>query len=308
MISKQARIWTGYGAALLATIIWAGNFVAARALADKIPPCELNFWRWLVALIAILPFALPHIKKDLQILRNNFAYFSLMGFIGVTLLNVFIYTAGQTTPSLNMALIMPTTPIVIIILARIIYHLPITFSRLTGMLIALSGIIFLVSKGKWEKLIKLDFTSGDIWTICGMLCFAVFSLFTKKRPANITSIGFNTIIFALGLVYCLPLVFMEKALIQSPPFTWEAFWGILYSGIGCSTIGFWLWTVGIDRIGPVAAGIVYYSLPVYAALMGWIILDEKIVSAQITGGIMIIAGIVCASLPKRHNEITQSRK
>lgn len=47
----------GYGSALLATVIWSGNFVVARALATLIPPWQCNFWRWLVALLVLLPFA-----------------------------------------------------------------------------------------------------------------------------------------------------------------------------------------------------------------------------------------------------------
>ena len=51
------RISQGYAAALAATVIWSGNFVVARAVADMIPPWQCNFWRWLVALLALLPFA-----------------------------------------------------------------------------------------------------------------------------------------------------------------------------------------------------------------------------------------------------------
>ena len=138
----------GYGSALLATIIWSGNFVVARALATLIPPWQCNFWRWLVALAVLLPFAWRHLKRDWPGIRRPWLYLSLMAVLGVTLMNTLIYKAGQTTESLNMALLVPTAPIVILLFSRIIYGEPITPRRLAGMLVVLAGVIILVSQGR----------------------------------------------------------------------------------------------------------------------------------------------------------------
>lgn len=295
--------FSGYLSALLATIIWSGNFVVARAFAPDLPPCQFNFWRWLIAFIAILPFAIPALGKEWGVLKANFAYLSLMGLLGVTLMNTFIYKAGQSAESLNMALLMPATPIVILILARIFYHELISGKRLIGMLIAMAGIIILICKGSWQKLAALDFTSGDIWTLGCMLCFAFYSLLMRKRPENITPVVFNAAVFGLGLAYALPLVGVELYCLPAPSFSWPLFGGLLYAGIGCSTLAFWLWTLGIDRIGPVKAGIVYYSLPLFAAIMSTTILGEKVVAVQVIGGLLIISGIFIASLPSHSSRL-----
>lgn len=46
---------SGYLLALLAVVIWSGNFVVARAVADMIPPWQCNFWRWFTAFVTICP-------------------------------------------------------------------------------------------------------------------------------------------------------------------------------------------------------------------------------------------------------------
>ena len=171
----------GYGMALLATVIWSGNFVVARAVADMIPPWQCNFWRWVVAFVVCLPFAWRHIREDAPLLLRHWRYVSLMSLLGVSLMNTFFYKAGQTTPSLNMALIAPTAPIIILLLSRIIYGEPISPRRLGGM-------------------------------------------------------------------------------------------------------------------GVVRAGIVYYSLPLYAALAAWLVLGEAVIPAQVVGGLLIVGGIVTATL------------
>lgn len=301
------NLFAGYGAAFFATVIWSGNFIVSRLLASSIPPCQLNFWRGVVAFAVLLPFALPHLREDIISLRRHKLYFSIMALLGGTLMNIFIYTAGHSTSSLNMSLIMPATPVVILILARLVYKTRITFFRVAGMGMALMGILFLVSEGDFNKFQLLDFSHGDLWTICGMMTFAFFSLFQKQRPDKISSLGFNVIIFALGSLFSLPLIIYEMLTLPLPHFSLKIAGGILYTGIGCSAVAFWLWTIGIDKIGPVAAGVVYYSLPVYTAIMAHFILAEKISTAQLIGGGMIIAGILLTSArPLRKKPVPDS--
>lgn len=285
----------GYGAALLATMIWAGNFVAARALAWAIPPLQFNFWRWVIAFAVILPFAIPHLRADWPIFRAHFGYMSLMALLGVTLMNAFIYQAGHSTESLNMALLMPASPLVVLVLARVFYAEPIRPGRLAGMLCAMCGILVLISRGSWQTLLALEVRPGDLWTMGCMLSFALYSLLMRKRPKDISPSGFNALVFGLGLVYALPMIALEMYFLPLPRFSLPLLTGLLYAGVGCSALAFWLWTVGIDRVGPVRASIIYYSLPLFAAIMARIVLDETVSFAQILGGALITAGIFAAT-------------
>ncbi len=290
----------GYGSALLATIIWSGNFVVARALAGLIPPWQCNFWRWLVALVVVLPFAWGHLKRDWPGIRRHWPYLSLMAVLGVTLMNTLIYKAGQSTESLNMALLVPTAPIVILIMSRVLYGEPITPRRLAGMLLVLAGVIILVSRGDWQRLAALRINSGDFWALGGALCFGLYSLFMRRRSGDVSPLGFNVATFTLGLLYSLPFTVAEVCLLPRPALSPALLTGILYAGVGCSFLSFWFWTLAVDRIGPVRAGIVYYSLPVFAAAASVLVLGEHIVPAQIAGGALVIGGILAATLALPH--------
>lgn len=118
----------------------------------------------------------------------------------------------------------------------------------------------------------------------------------RRRPAGISAFGFNAALFALGLLCALPFTLAEAVLLPLPQATTPVVVSVLYTGIGCSFLSFWLWTLAIDRIGPVRAGIVYYSLPVFAAAASVVILGEAIVRAQIVGGALVIGGILAATL------------
>lgn len=289
----------GYGMALLATVIWSGNFVVARAVADMIPPWQCNFWRWMTAFVVCLPFAWRDLRRDMPLLRRHWRYLSLMSLLGVTLMNTFFYKAGQTTPSLNMALIAPTAPVIILLLSRIIYGEPISPRRLAGMCVVMLGIVVLVSRGDWQRLAELRFAGGDVWSLGGALSFGLYSLFVRARPAGLSTLGFSAATFGLGSLFCLPAVLAEMHALPSVVWNREVIIGVLYAGVGCSFGSFSLWTRAIACIGPVRAGIVYYSLPVYAALAAWLVLGERVSPAQIVGGLLIVGGIVTATLQTR---------
>ena len=286
-------------AALAATMLWAGNFVVARGIAHDIPPIQLNFWRWVLAFLCILPLALPKLRADLPAIRRHWRYLTAMAFVGVAALNACIYKAGQTTESLNMALLVPTAPVIIIILSRIVYSEPITPRRLVGVFVVLLGVVELVSRGDWQHIASLKFMAGDLWALAGAICFGVYSLFIRKRPAAISIEGFNAAMFGLGLVLLLPAMLFEVVLLPRPVWNTHVVLGVLYAGIGCSFAAYLLWTKAIASIGPVLAGIVYYSLPLFTAIESLLLLGERISLSHLVGGGLIVFGIMLATLDLR---------
>lgn len=289
----------GYLCALAATVIWAGNFVLARGVAHEIPPIQLNFWRWVLALACILPMALPKLRADWPAVKRHWRYLVFMALVGVSCLNTLIYKAGQTTQSLNMALLVPTAPILIIILSRLVYGEPITYRRLAGVGVVLLGVLELISRGDWRHLAAVTFTPGDLWALAGAACFAVYSLFVRKRSADISIEGFNAAMFAAGTVLMLPALAWEAAVMPAPVWNGRVLIAVAYAGVGCSFAAYLLWTRAIASIGPVLSGIVYYSLPLFAAVESVLILDERVALFHVLGGGLIIAGILIATVERR---------
>jgi drug/metabolite transporter (DMT)-like permease len=288
----------GYLAALGATILWAGNFVLARGVAHEIPPVQLNFWRWTLALACVLPLALPRLRTDWPGMRKNWPYLAAMAFVGVAAVNTLIYKAGQTTQSLNMALLVPTAPIIIIVLSRMVYGEPVTYRRLCGVCVVLAGVLTLLSRGDWRRLAAVAFTPGDVWALGGAACFAVYSLFIRNRPPAVSIEGFNAAMFAAGLVLMLPGLAWEAAVLPPPVWSAPVVAAVLYAGVGCSFAAYLLWTKAIAAIGPVPAGMVYYSLPLFAAVESVVVLNERIALFHLLGGGLIVAGILIATVDR----------
>ncbi len=289
----------GYVMAFAAVIIWAGNFVVARAIAASIPPIQMNFWRWVVAFVCILPFALRSWRHDWPIMKNHLPYLAAYGLVSVTLLNSFVYAAGATSSSINIVLFVPSAPIIIMLLSRIFCGEAITWRRFAGLCIIITGICLLVSRGNIDNLLQMRISIGDIFSIAGVICFGIFSFITRYRPQHISVTSFLAITFGFGILLILPALFWE--MYTYPPTVWEGsvLFGIVYAGIGCSSVAYLFWTKAIDAIGPVAAGMIYYSIPLFTALEGVLILGEDVTLVHILGGALMLSGMAITTIPKK---------
>src|SRR5882672_9182567 len=116
----QPKIFLGISLAVLATLIWSGNFIIARGVIRGIPPVALAFYRWLLASIIIFPFAIRQFKIEWPIVKQSWKYLFWVALSGVALFNTFVYIGAHYTSAINLALIGTTSsPIMSIIMARI---------------------------------------------------------------------------------------------------------------------------------------------------------------------------------------------
>ena len=185
MNNARQQALSGYLFALGATAIWSGNFIVARGLSDIVPPISLAFWRWVVAVIAFLPFALKPAIAERQQLLQNIRYLSVTALLGVTVFNTLIYVASHTTSALNLSLIAITFPIFIIVLSRLFYGEKITANKLLGVALVTMGVVVLITKGKLSVLHDISFAVGDLWMLSASVIFAIYSILVKQKPKNI---------------------------------------------------------------------------------------------------------------------------
>ena len=106
---RTKTVYTGIFFAVLATIIWSGNFIVARGVIHEIPPFGLAFYRWLTASVIIFPLAITQFKSERAIVLKNWKYFFWVSLTGITLFNTLIYIAGHYSSAINLALIGTTS-------------------------------------------------------------------------------------------------------------------------------------------------------------------------------------------------------
>jgi drug/metabolite transporter (DMT)-like permease len=292
---QNRQTLSGYFFAIGATAIWSGNFIIARGLNESIPPISLAFWRWVVAVVVFLPFALKPLISEWGILKKNMPYLSITSLLGITIFNTLIYFAGHTTTAINLSLISITFPVFIVILSRFIFHELITLNKGIGIMLVATGVVLLITNGTLSKLLNISFAIGDVWMLAAALIFAVYSTLLKRKPKQLSIWAFQLSTFILGLIFLFPFFIWE--FVTAPPveFDTKTVSSILYVGIFASLSAFILWNKAVMTIGPSKAGMIYYTLPLFSGFLAYLFLKEDIRIMHFYCALLIVSGIFTAN-------------
>ncbi|MFJ7065600.1 DMT family transporter [Streptomyces sp. NPDC101115] len=256
--------------ALLATVVWSGSFVATRDMADSVPPVQAVFWRWIIALVAVAPFAARPFWRQRRLIRRHLGFMALASLLGVALYNTLVHQAGLTTSAGNMGMIMAASPVVMAVYARLGGE-RLGPRRVLGMLAAALGVLLLVGKGS----LTLDLAAGDLWMFAAALSFASYSALLKRKPAEIGGLAFLFTTFVLGALMLTPAYAVSVTVQGGFPAATATVGPLLYVGVMSSAVAFFAWNKAITLIGAARAGVVYYLQPVCVALLSYALLGEE---------------------------------
>lgn len=300
MYAKLDKPWFGVVCALTATLIWSTNFVLARGIHDLVPPVTLAFLRWTVAVLVFSPFAVKSLMREWSLIRKNFGYLLFCGMLSVSLYNTLIYIAAHTTCTANLAVINESTPLFIIIFARLLLGEKFTPAKAVGVMLTTFGVLLLISNGSFNNLLNLSFRIGDLWVLTAAIAFALYSTMIKKRPDKISIVTFIFTTFVSGWLVLIPFFCWEIAIQQPLTYNLKLLGVIFYLGIFASIIAYIVWTRAVQLIGPAKTALIYYLLPVFSGIQAIIWLHEPLRIVHIVSFLLIVTGVIVANQLGRH--------
>ncbi|MEQ1678105.1 MAG: DMT family transporter [Chitinophagaceae bacterium] len=295
-MAATKNIYTGIGLAVLATFIWSGNFIVAKAVNKDIPPITLNFYRWLTASVIIFPFAYKKFKAEWKIVRQSWHYLFWISLTGIALFNTFVYVGAHYTSAINLALIGTTSsPILSIIFARIFLKEKIGLLKMMGLVLCITGVLILLSKGNFQNLIHLHFGTGDLWVLLAAFCFSIYNTMVKKKPVTITPVNFLFVIFSFGTIMVLPFFVWEMNTSPAVAWNYKLILAVLFLGIGASVICFYIWNIAIGKLGAGRTALFGNLIPVFSSIEAALFLHEDFTGIHIISMLVVFTGIVLAN-------------
>jgi drug/metabolite transporter (DMT)-like permease len=279
----------------LASLLWAGNWVAGRALRDAFAPAELNFFRWLVAALVLAPFALPQLAGKGAILRRHAPVLALLALSGVALFQTLVYLGLRTTTAINAVLLNSSSPLFFLLCSWAIERERATRQQVAGMLISTAGILVILARGEAATLLQLRFHAGDAWILLAMPIWGLYSVLLKRRPKELGGLAFLFVITIAGILMLAPFAAAEVLQAQRHwPSPAEA-GGVLYMGLAASVAAFMLWNRGVAVVGANTAGFTLHLLPMFGTALAMLFLGEAFRPFHAAGFITIVAGVVLAT-------------
>jgi drug/metabolite transporter (DMT)-like permease len=275
----------------LTSFFWAANWVVGRAMRNEIPPVAMGFWRWALALAILLPFALKELRTKWRIVRAHWVNLSLLGGLGAAAFNSMVYTGLQYTAATNGVLFNSITPMMIILMSWLLLGERLRPLQAAGVAISLVGVLGIIARGEPQMLLDLRFNRGDLWLVSAMFLWAVYTVILRKRPPELSAIGFLAAMLVLGLPWLLPFYFWELHERGGFALTGATVATLAYYATFPSILAYLFWNRGVAQIGPNRAGLFVHLMPVFGAALSVIFLGERLHGYHLFGAALIFAGI-----------------
>ena len=274
---------------VLCTLFWAGNFIVGKvATLFEIPPFTLNFYRWLIAFLILFPFTYKKIFEGLEEIKNKIIPLSIMGFTSITIFNSIVYYSLNFTQVLNGVLMISTIPVLIIFFSSCFTSERIKFTQIIGVSTSLFGVLIIITKLEFNKLLNLNLNKGDLWILVAMISWATYSIMVKEKNINLSPFALLETLIFIGLLFLIPFYLYElynaKYLNINVPVILTIGYVVLFAGIGA----YIFWIGAIQLIGPSRSGIFLHLMPIFSSLMAIFLLGERLAIFHILGASFII--------------------
>ena len=282
-----------------ASFFWSGNFFAGKiAFLSDLTPFKLGFFRWLLAMLILLPFTYAEIIKNYNYYKKNIILMTFLGFLAVTVFNSLTYISLQTTLIINSTLMASIAPVLMIGFSWLIFKTKTTILQFAGIFLSLLGAFSIILKGNINNLYNLYFTSGDIWMFTAVVSWCLYSVLLKKIDNSISQLASLQVMVILGLFFIFPLYIVENYNTSFLPTQKIDFVIIIYVAIFASIIAFFSWNKGVSIIGPNRSSLFLHLIPVFSSIWAVSFLNEKFSFFHFIGIIFILSGIILSNIKK----------
>ena len=276
----------------LAAFIWGTAFVAQIAGMDRIGPFTFNMARSIVAVISLgayLIFTKAKLPKDMSFLLKGGLVCGFFIFVGTSLQQIGLQytTAGKTGFITSFyILILP-------FLTMIFLKHKIDVLTWISIIIGFIGLYLLAI----PNLSDFSMNKGDFIVFLGSFCWAghilVIDYYSKKvNPVELSFLQFVVLSILSGI--CAFIFENETATLGNIFASWKP---VAYAGFLSSGVAYTLQMVGQKYTKPVVASLILSLEAVFAALAGYLILDEVMTSREFLGCAIVFLAMIGSQIP-----------
>jgi len=275
---------------LLAVLIWSVNAIVSKMSAAAIDPAAISFYRWLLALLVLTPFALPGVWRHRQQIARSWWKLLVLGLLGMVLYQSLAYYAAHSVSALFMGILNALIPLLTVLLSVGVMRLAPTVGILLGSLLSFCGLVWLVSAGQPAQLLSHGLGKGEMMMFAASASYALYGVLTKRWAIPLPNWQSLWVQIFFGVLLLTPNFLMAPDVslnAQNIPL-------VLFAAIPASVIAPFLWIQGVMRMGASTASIFMNLVPIFTAIIAVTFLHESLHSYHFIGGGITLAGVILA--------------
>lgn len=283
------RSWLPGMVALAA--IWGCSFLFIAVGVSEVHPAYVTLGRVAcgsLALIVVLAARRESLPRSPQL----WAHFFVLGAVGAALPFTLFGYGEQRIPSLLAGIWNGTTPLVVLPVAVLVFRTEkLTRQRVIGMALGFGGM--LVVLGVWRGVGGAEL-AGQLMCLAAATCYGIAIPYLKRFVAGGPESGL-AISAGMLLMATAQLAVVAPMLAGAPPavsaLSLEVVASIVALGAVGTGIAFAINMHNIRVVGASTASMVTYLIPIFAVVVGVLVLDERLTWYQPVGALIVLAGV-----------------
>ncbi len=274
---------------LITMALWGGTFVAGRLLAGAVSPFSASFIRFFIAglLLSLLLYRVEGGFPRLN--RRQLGFVLLLGLTGVFGYNIAFFKGLETVSAGRAGLIIALNPVGIALMSALFGGEPLRPMKSLGIGISVVGAMLVISDGHPLSLIH-GIGKGELIILGCVLCWGLYSVVGRRAMFDLSPLVAVTYSALAGVIFLAPLALRMDFFVTISSYESEAWGCLLYLAVFGTVVAFLWYYKAILEIGAVRAGVFINFVPIFAMLLGVLLLDEPLTAGLLQGGVLVIIG------------------
>ncbi len=280
---------------LLTAFFWGGTWIAGRVAVREMAPLSIASWRFFLATLALGVLlarreGLPRWKgRDWLVLGS-------VGLTGVFFYNVFFLYGMQHVEAGRGALVVAFIPAIVALADWLVFRQPMSPMKVLGIFVAMAGCLMVVTQGHPQRIFQGEIGFGE-WLLLGTaLSWAAYTLINRGLSTRFSPLAMSFGACVLGWIPLTACALAEGSLFDFSAATWRAPASIAFLGLLGTVAAFTWYSEAIAQVGSTLAAAFINLVPVFAVLMGALMLDERLGAGVLAGGAAVIGGVILTRL------------
>jgi drug/metabolite transporter (DMT)-like permease len=274
---------------LIATVCWAANIIAVKEALHELRPLVLVQLRILgAALLFAVLFCAWRRRPRVKLNLHQWRVMAALALSGVIFNQLFFIGGVARTSVAHTGLIVALGPVMVLVLACLMRLEALTVLKLLGMLISFAGVGILTTGksahgngGHWQ---------GDLIVLAGSAVFAYYTILVKGVAQRYDALTLNTFTYGIGALLFTP--FGARAALQAPwAIRTPVEWALAYMIVFGSVVPYTIYAFAMADLAASRVAAFSYLQPIIATSLGVLLLAEKLTTAVVIGGALILLGV-----------------
>lgn len=295
---KQEKKWVFYIGLAMVAAFWGMNFGVSRKGMETFDPVLFSFLRFAIA----IPFFFLILKLKegrIGLPLNMVPRFMLLGFFGVTVLEIMVLYSIKYTTLANASLLnVAPWPIFAALFGPFFLRERITSRLVTGGIASMVGVCFIILGGGAGLDMSSDNMLGNLLAFVVSIMGSLYNLACMPLMKRFSPLYVSTWYTAFGVLFMFPFTLPSWGKVDWLALGTDEYTAVLFNVFVCTVIGFIVWNASMLRIGATRANFFRYLVPAFAAGAGYLFFDEAFSGWQLAGTVCMAAGLVWISLER----------